>query len=1029
LAINKRKILESAQKHLQKGALEKALKDYQTLLGADPRDTNVRLKIGDLQLRRGDSVQAVEAYLKVAAQFMKDGFDAKAVAIYKQVHKINGERHDVWEPLAELYQRMGLAAEAMLALQTAADAHHQEGRRREALDLLRKMASLDPTNTTSRLKVAELLRADDRGSEAALEYREAAAEFERQGEREGAASALEKAIELQPDEIELYEHAVRVHLGAGSAGRAEPLARRLIELDPEAPSGYEQLATVLQTLGQESALSDVYRRLAEVHRKRGDEDQARAILQRFVPVEHLSDEESQRLDASSLSEEPAGAETLDFGDGHDLEIDPGPLAAGDAPVFGDLPPIGEGPSGIEQDHAPSAATADPGESPALDEEEEEADPDQLLAEASVYLRYGKHERAIASLQSVLAAQPRHGVALEKLGEAWTVAERPEEAVKAFVQAAELAREEADVELFDVLRGRVEALDDVAAAALGSLAPLPAAEEGHDYLDDEIEFSVDDGLEELDEEPAAHDAASREQPAPHSGPDEDAQPIPASAEAHAKSGSSHTTPEQIVEDFEAAEFYREQGMVEEAEDIYRRVLELAPSHPKAMLRLGEIEAARDEAAQAPDSVQGEGQHDLVAELAREAFAPGNSDPPAYSRASESTVHAGLAHELAEDSFGLGDETPDPFGFDDEAGAFEPEPVPGPEPQPEPEQEPELEFVQQPELEPEPFPDFASGSEPVSAPRPDQSQAEVTLPGLDALEAAPTPAAASGASAEAGGFDLAAALTDALEDDDAAGGDATTEGEGFASLLNDFKRGVHETLGEGDVESRYDLGIAYREMGLVEDAYEEFVTALESPARRYDALHMLAISALDLGRAAQALPRVREAIDEGAPEAQQPALRYDLGSLYEALGRTDDAIESFRFVAGIAPGFRDVEQRIGGLLGSGGPASGEDAAGEASPAQAEVAAAGPSADESFESFDDVVSAVEEADAREVEPTSEPKPVPEPEHAHHVEPAAPPEDAHGFERSPELAELEPIDTVNPEGGEELERPRTRRRKISFF
>jgi tetratricopeptide (TPR) repeat protein len=288
LAINKRKILQSAQKHLQKGALEKALKDYQTLLGADPRDTNIRLKIGDLQLRRGDTGGAVEAYLKVAAQFMKDGFDAKAVAIYKQVNKIDSERQDVWEPLAELYQRMGLAAEAMLALQTAADSHHQEGRRREALDLLRKMASLDPTNTTSRLKVAELLRADDRDSEAALEYREAAAEFERQGEGEGAASALEKAIELQPDDAELYEHAVRVHLGAGSAGRAEPLARRLIELDPDAPSGYEQLASVLQTLGQEEALVEVYRRLAEVHRKRGDEDQARSILQRFVPMAHLS---------------------------------------------------------------------------------------------------------------------------------------------------------------------------------------------------------------------------------------------------------------------------------------------------------------------------------------------------------------------------------------------------------------------------------------------------------------------------------------------------------------------------------------------------------------------------------------------------------------------------------------------------------------------------------------------------------------------------------------------------------------------
>jgi tetratricopeptide (TPR) repeat protein len=560
---------------------------------------------------------------------------------------------------------------------------------------------------------------------------------------------------------------VRVHLGAGNASCAEPLARRSIELDPEAPSGYELLATVLQTLGQRDALSDVYRRLAEAHRKRGDEDQARSILQRFVPVEHLSDAESQRLGVSSLSEEPGGAETLDFGDGHDLEVDPGPLAAEDAAVFGDLPPIGEGASVVEEDEGPSAPAASDGEPPSV-EEDEEADPDQLLAEASVYLRYGKHDRAIASLQSLLAAQPRHGVALEKLGEAWTVAERPEEAVMAFVQAAELAREAADAELFDVLRGRVEALDVAAASALGSLAPVPASEDAHEYLDDEIEFSVDEGLDEFDEEPAAPDAAPPEQPAPQSGPDEDADDTPATAEARDGGDSSHATPKQIAEDFEAAEFYRQQGMVAEAEDVYRRVLELAPGHPQAMLRLGEIEAAREEAPQAAPSPQGEGQHDLVAELAREAFAPGDGcDPPAVAPASDTSDVRGMAHELAEDSFGLGDETPDPFGFADE-----PVPEPVHESEPEPEAEPELEFVQEtePEAEPEPFLEFEPDPEPASEPEPEQSQAEVTFPAMDAMEAAPAQAAPSSGSEAAEGFDLAAVLTDALEDD-ATGGEGS------------------------------------------------------------------------------------------------------------------------------------------------------------------------------------------------------------------------------------------------------------------
>ena len=144
--------------------------------------------------------------------------------------------------------------------------------------------------------------------------------------------------------------------------------------------------------------------------------------------------------------------------------------------------------------------------------------------------------------------------------------------------------------------------------------------------------------------------------------------------------------------------------------------------------------------------------------------------------------------------------------------------------------------------------------------------------------------------------------------------STEEEGFAALLHEFKRGVQETLGEGDVECRYDLGIAYREMGLFEDAYDEFRAALRSPVRRYDAAHMLAQSALDLGRAAEVLPQLRAAIDEGAPEQHQPALRFDLGCLHRALGQTAEALESFRFVAAIAPGFCEVEQQIEQLTGS-------------------------------------------------------------------------------------------------------------------
>ena len=162
MAINKRKILESAQKNLQKGLLDKAVEDYRTLLKADPHDSNVLLKLGDLYLKQGKREESLNAYARVAQQFTREGFDAKAVALYKQITRLDPKRHDVCVPLAELYARMGLVGDAIASLQTAADAAYRGGHKDEALELLRRMAALDPSNTPNRLKVAELLGQEGR---------------------------------------------------------------------------------------------------------------------------------------------------------------------------------------------------------------------------------------------------------------------------------------------------------------------------------------------------------------------------------------------------------------------------------------------------------------------------------------------------------------------------------------------------------------------------------------------------------------------------------------------------------------------------------------------------------------------------------------------------------------------------------------------------------------------------------------------------------------------------------------------------
>jgi len=140
LAADKRKILELARKLAQKNAKDKALAEYQKLLKLDPKDAKLRLEVGDARRRWGQVEEAVETYQRVAEQYMAEGFDARAVAVFKQILNLVPDRFDAYAPLAELYERMGLTAEALAALQTAADGYHRQGKRSEALDLLRKMA-------------------------------------------------------------------------------------------------------------------------------------------------------------------------------------------------------------------------------------------------------------------------------------------------------------------------------------------------------------------------------------------------------------------------------------------------------------------------------------------------------------------------------------------------------------------------------------------------------------------------------------------------------------------------------------------------------------------------------------------------------------------------------------------------------------------------------------------------------------------------------------------------------------------------
>jgi tetratricopeptide (TPR) repeat protein len=133
--------------------------------------------------------------------------------------------------------------------------------------------------------------------------------------------------------------------------------------------------------------------------------------------------------------------------------------------------------------------------------------------------------------------------------------------------------------------------------------------------------------------------------------------------------------------------------------------------------------------------------------------------------------------------------------------------------------------------------------------------------------------------------------------------------FADMLRQFKHGIAQNVAEEDHESHYDLGVAYKEMGLLDEAIAEFQKALRGPANRvstYEALGQCFIEKQQFQVAATILSR---ALDEpGVTDDQLVGVLYLLGYASEALMRWEAAIGYYQRVFAVDIQFRDAGQRL-------------------------------------------------------------------------------------------------------------------------
>lgn len=133
-----------------------------------------------------------------------------------------------------------------------------------------------------------------------------------------------------------------------------------------------------------------------------------------------------------------------------------------------------------------------------------------------------------------------------------------------------------------------------------------------------------------------------------------------------------------------------------------------------------------------------------------------------------------------------------------------------------------------------------------------------------------------------------------------------------IFEEFKKGIEKQVEPEDIETHYNLGIAYKEMGLTDDAIREFQTSRNDPRFYVQSTTMLGICYMDKGLYPIAIKAFKEALEniETKDESYWGAL-YDLATAYEKNGELKKAFDLFTDIYGWNSKFRDVGERLSQL----------------------------------------------------------------------------------------------------------------------
>jgi tetratricopeptide (TPR) repeat protein len=131
-------------------------------------------------------------------------------------------------------------------------------------------------------------------------------------------------------------------------------------------------------------------------------------------------------------------------------------------------------------------------------------------------------------------------------------------------------------------------------------------------------------------------------------------------------------------------------------------------------------------------------------------------------------------------------------------------------------------------------------------------------------------------------------------------------------------LEKPVDEGDAETHYDLGLAYKEMALHDEAIKAFEKALRAPGREVQCRVMIGMCLREMGNPSEAIHQFKQGLHAEPIERERQSLYYEIGVTYETIGDDAEALYYFEMVLKRDPSFADIPARAERLRARGGRA---------------------------------------------------------------------------------------------------------------